>query len=136
MNHHDSKQQREQQVSSLAGTFTQVPDKVFVGHRSLEPQWPPAHQKVIYDSKVSRRAHTHTHLSSIAVEQRSMKVVEACEWSSHHGFVKHQQAMRLGEFSDIFRQGKVVESNDHQELSLGPLNSKTSRPISARPKSV
>ena len=34
MNHHESKPQREQQVTSLAGTFTRVPEEVFVGHRS------------------------------------------------------------------------------------------------------
>ena len=34
MNHHESKPQREQQVTSLAGTFTRTPEEVFVGHRS------------------------------------------------------------------------------------------------------
>ena len=34
MNHHESKPEQEQQVSCLAGTFTRVPEEVFVGHRS------------------------------------------------------------------------------------------------------
>ena len=34
MNHHESKPQREQQVTSLAGTFARTPEEVFVGHRS------------------------------------------------------------------------------------------------------
>ena len=34
MNHHESKPQREQQVTSLAGTFARTAEEVFVGHRS------------------------------------------------------------------------------------------------------
>ena len=70
MNHHESKPQREQQVTSLAGTFARTPEEVFVGHRSSgAPVAPCSNMKTengvkstIQTDPCDNKGHTHTRL--------------------------------------------------------------------------